>query len=89
MKRICAVYRSPKKEGMYLYVDHQQDLADVPEALLQQFGKPERAMTLVLHPERKLARADVAKVMAAIADQGYYLQLPPQPEVPLSPRESR
>ena len=89
MKQICAVYRSPKKEGMYLYVDHHLDLAEVPEALLLQFGKPERAMTLVLHPDRKLARADVVKVMEAIAENGYYLQMPPQPEAPLSPRESR
>ena len=80
MKRICAVYRSPRTEGMYLYVDHHEDLAKVPEALLARFGKPARAMTLVLSPDRKLSRADVAKVMQEIADNGFYLQLPPQPE---------
>ncbi len=80
IKRICAVYRSPCTEGMYLYVDHQDDLAKVPEGLLARFGKPVRAMTLVLTAERKLSRADVAKVMQEIADNGFYLQLPPQPE---------
>ena len=80
MKRICAVYRSPQTEGMYLYVDHHDDLTKVPEALLPRFGKPVRAMTLVLTPERKLSRADVAKVMQEIADNGFYLQLPPQAE---------
>ncbi|MBW2939450.1 YcgL domain-containing protein [Zhongshania aquimaris] len=85
MKRICAVYRSSRTEGMYLYVDHQEDLARVPEELLSRFGKPQRSMTIVLHAERKLARADVARVMGEIENNGFYLQLPPQPER-LNPR---
>ncbi|CAA0088195.1 Protein YcgL [Zhongshania aliphaticivorans] len=85
MKRICAVYRSSRTEGMYLYVDHQEDLSRVPEDLLKRFGQPQRSMTLVLNAERKLARADVNKVMAEIAEKGFYLQLPPQPES-LNPR---
>ncbi|MBQ0760580.1 MAG: YcgL domain-containing protein [Gammaproteobacteria bacterium] len=85
MKRICAVYRSSRTDGMYLYVDHKEDLSRVPDDLLARFGKPARAMTLVLHSERKLVRADVAKVMEEIADKGFYLQMPPQPER-LNPR---
>lgn len=77
MKKICTIYRSPKKEGMYLYVDKAEDLARVPDVLLKTFGKPERAMTLLLHAERKLARVDVAKVMDGIDEQGFYLQMPP------------
>ena len=79
-KQLCTIYRSPKKEGMYLYVDKQDDLSRVPESLLQRFGKPELAMTLALSTDRKLARADVGKVLASIAEQGYYLQMPPSPE---------
>ena len=37
-------------------------------------------MTLALSLDKKLARADVAKVLEAIREQGYYLQLPPSPE---------
>jgi uncharacterized protein YcgL (UPF0745 family) len=85
MKKICAVYRSSSTEGMYLYVDHQEDLARVPEALMARFGKPQRAMTLVLSPEKKLARADVNKVMSEITSNGFYLQLPPKAEW-LNPR---
>ena len=80
MKKICTIYRSPKQEGMYLYVDKSEDLARVPEALLQRFGKPEQAMTLVLHPERPLARADINKVLAALEEPGYFLQMPTQPD---------
>jgi Uncharacterized protein conserved in bacteria len=77
---ICCVYRSTKKEGTYLYIDKSRGLDVVPEALLELFGKPQQAMTMLLTAERKLARADVTKVLAALAEQGYYLQLPPPPE---------
>ena len=62
---------------MYLYVDKQRGIADVPDALLQTFGPPESVMTLLLTPERKLARAEAAAVLDAIEHQGFYLQMPP------------
>ncbi len=79
-KVLCSVYRSSRNEGMYLYVDKKEELARVPEALLQTFGKPELAMSLALYPERKLARADVNKVLEALVQTGFYLQMPPKPE---------
>ena len=89
MRRICTIYRSAKHEGMYLYVDKAEDTERVPEALLKRFGQPERTMTLLLEEGKKLARADVKDVLQAIDENGFYLQLPPQPEAPLSPREDR
>lgn len=77
MKTICSVYRSPKKEGMYLYVEKAKGLNDVPEALLKQFGKPEHAMVLVLQPEKKLARVDALAVLESLTEKGFYLQMPP------------
>ena len=65
---------------MYLYVDKQEDLERVPDALLKRFGKPEPAMTLVLTPERQLARVDIKKVLAGLEEQGFFLQMPPQPD---------
>ena len=65
---------------MYLYVDKQEDLERVPDALLKRFGKPEQAMTLVLTPERQLARVDIKKVLAGLEEQGFFLQMPPQPD---------
>ena len=76
-KTICIIYRSPKKEGMYLYVNKSEDLSRVPEALLARFGKPEHAMVLVLHPERELARVDVKQVLAELDEKGFFLQMPP------------
>ena len=65
---------------MYLYVEKAKGLAAVPEALLTQFGEPQLAMTLALHPGRALARADIETVLQALDTQGFYLQMPPQKE---------
>ena len=77
MSRLCQVFRSSRKEESYLYVDKARGLQDVPESLLAQFGEPSPVMTLLLSPERPLARADAAAVLTSIEQQGYYLQMPP------------
>ena len=76
-KIMCSVYRSPNKEGTYIYVPKNDPFEQVPEALLQQFGTPGHVMDLLLTPERSLARVDVREVMAAVGNQGYFLQMPP------------
>lgn len=80
MKIICEIYRSPKEEGMYLYVKKEEGLSKVPEELLKVFGKPQQAMVLLLTPGKKLAHASVEKVAESIETQGFYLQLPPRNE---------
>lgn len=77
MKQLIQVYKSPRKDEMYLYVDRQEDLKRVPEALMAQFGSPQSVMVIPMTPERKLARADAAEVLASIQEQGFYLQMPP------------
>jgi hypothetical protein len=71
------VFRSRRNADTYLFVDHHEGFARVPEALLREFGGAERAMTLALTPERRLARAQAADVLRAIRESGFYLQLPP------------
>ncbi|QFU76162.1 YcgL domain-containing protein [Halioglobus maricola] len=80
MKLICEIFRSPQKEEMYLYVEKAKGLEDVPETLLKQFGEAESVMTIVLTPERKLARVDVAEVLEHIEANGFFLQMPPTPQ---------
>lgn len=80
MKVLCSIYRSTRKDGMYLYVPREKGLTEVPEPLLKLFGKPEHAMDMVLTEERKLAREDILQVLANLKDQGYHLQMPPQQE---------
>lgn len=76
MKLITNVYRSKRKEGMYLYIEKSAGLENLPAALLKQFGTPEHAMVLVLTPDKKLANADIGKVIKAVQTEGFYLQMP-------------
>lgn len=76
-KVLCDVYKSRKKDEAYLYVSRKDALSRVPEALLDTFGKPELALTLMLSADKPLARADVSKVLKALEEQGFYLQMPP------------
>ncbi|WP_343596741.1 YcgL domain-containing protein [Acinetobacter sp.] len=79
----CDIYRSSKKDEMYLYVaTSTQENADpfevVPEAVLQAFGKATFVMHLELHEQRKLARANVLHVMDSLHTKGFFLQMPPE-----------
>lgn len=76
----CAIYKSPQKEGMYLYVAKRDQFDAVPEALRQMFGKPQFVMLFHLDGEKLLKRAKNAEVLQAIKTQGYFLQMPPPPE---------
>ena len=83
----CDIYRSNKKEGMYLYVQKPDDgttpnptgaLHVLPSALQGAFGLPSWVMTLEITPERKLAQVMGEQVLQSIAQKGYFLQLPPE-----------
>lgn len=76
-KILCDIYKGEKKDEMYLYVTKQDGLDNVPEALLDGFGELTLVTTLVLTESRKLARADILKVMAELNKNGFYLQMPP------------
>lgn len=79
-KRICSIFKSPRKNEMYLYVDKKEGLDRVPDELLSIFGAPVPVFDLLLTAQRKLAREDVAQVLANIEQQGYHLQMPPPPD---------
>ncbi len=74
---LCQVYKSPRQEYMYLYVEQSTGLQRIPADLLARFGEPEQVMILLLDADRKLARVDVELVRQAIRKQGFFLQLPP------------
>lgn len=74
---ICAVYKSPKKSELYLYVPKKEDFSRVPAELLQHFGKPVLVTVLALTPGRQFARVEPQKLQLALETQGFYLQMPP------------
>ncbi|MFN3881563.1 MAG: YcgL domain-containing protein [Nitrincola lacisaponensis] len=77
---ICSIYRSARKDEMYLYVDKRDGLKPVPEALMERFGKAVHVMDMPMTPGRTLARVDAEKVLEAIRDKGFFLQMPPPKE---------
>ena len=71
------VYRSDKRADTYLYLASDRAFDSLPAALLQQFGEGQAFLDLELQASTKLAQAEAPAVLAAISDQGFYLQLPP------------
>lgn len=74
---LCFIYKSLKKDALYLYVDKKDDFSAIPELLLHSIGTPEFVMELELTPERTLAREDIHQVMRELSDKGFFIQLPP------------
>lgn len=86
---LCAVYKSVKKDGAYLYVRKRDDFGAVPEVLLQSFGAPVLVTLINLAGREHLANADIVKVRQQLTEQGFYLQLPPPPEDLLAQHKRR
>ncbi|OTA15678.1 Protein YcgL [Xenorhabdus vietnamensis] len=77
---ICVIYRSPKRDQTYLYIERKGDFSRVPEDLLKTFGEPQYSMMISLSERQNLANADIEKVKTALNEQGFYLQVPPPVE---------
>ena len=74
----CWIYKSSRKDEMYLYLAREDAFEDLPEELMAQLGRPLTVMQLDLDPRRKLSRADVKEVINSLLTEGYYLQMPPK-----------
>lgn len=81
----CSIYKGAKKLDHYLYVEREDDFTRVPEDLLSMLGELTLVMSIELTEARKLAQADVQRVMQLLEEQGYYLQVPPRPELGENP----
>lgn len=77
MNKPCWIYKSSKKEEMYLYLAREDSFDEVPELLMARFGRARLVMQLDLHEARPLARANTAIVMQQLDEEGYFLQMPP------------
>jgi uncharacterized protein YcgL (UPF0745 family) len=75
---LCAIYKTRKKQGMYLYVPKKDHFDDVPDVLKEMFGKPELVTILALDKHKALANVDKQKLIDALTNEGFYLQMPPK-----------
>ncbi len=72
----CSIYKSSRKEDVYIYVEKEGDFSRLPETLLNMMGELKFVMNLELGAGRKLAQADVVEVRAKLKEEGFYLQMP-------------
>lgn len=76
-KMHCYIYRSKRKDELYLFLAKEEDFDCVPEGIRKGLGQLEKAMELDLTPESKLARSNAAEVMKNLKEHGFHIQLPP------------
>lgn len=76
----CTVYRSSKRDELFLYVKHKQNLSELPKPLIDSLGDLELVMNLLLTDGKKLSRVDAQEVLNSLEEQGYFLQMPPSPD---------
>ena len=81
----CAVYKSKNKDETYVFIPTETPLSDLPDKLLKVLGQADMVMTLNLTPEKKMARGTAAEVIKSIEEQGFYLQMPINPQLDINP----
>ena len=74
------IYKSLRKGDTFVYLAARDDFARLPEPLRSQLGELSFVLDVALTPERRLAREDVQVVRANLAERGFHIQFPPQPD---------
>jgi uncharacterized protein len=77
------VYKSLRKADTYVYLASRDDFTRLPEPLRGQLGALQFVLDVVLTPDRKLARQNVAVVRENLAMRGFHVQFPPSVEDPM------
>ncbi len=75
------VYKSLRKDDTYVFLAARDAFDRIPAAVRESLGRLESVLEVELHPGRRLARADAGQVMEALDSRGFYLQVPPRPEL--------
>ncbi len=81
----CHIYKSLKKDETYVFIPVTTELSDLPKELLTVLGQTEKIMTLKLTPEKKMARGTAEEILNSIEQQGFYLQMPENPQLNVNP----
>ncbi len=73
------IYKSSRKDELYLYITIKDDFSAVPQTLYDSMGnEPIFVMEITLSADKPLARENVKKVMENLQEQGYHVQMPPR-----------
>ena len=68
---LCAIYKSLRKPGCYLYISKRDDFSAVPDVLMQSFGKPKFLMPFNLKGSKLLVHADKNEVMEKLLSKDF------------------
>ena len=71
----CWIYRSNRRDELYLYLAKENAFNEIPAELMDRFGTPTLVMELDLHPGRRLEREETARVIANLREQGFHLSM--------------
>lgn len=75
---LVTIFKGSREKELYVFVPRETGETNIPDELCQRMGEIQEVMTIKISADKKLARADAARVLTCIAEQGYYLQLPPE-----------
>ena len=75
------VYKTAARPLTFLFVPSDVQPDCWPADLCALFRAPEKVLSIRLTPDRTLAAQSATSVMEAIRARGYFLQLPPDPQV--------
>ena len=73
----CNIFNCARKSDTYLYLKAGMRPEELPAALRTLLGDLQQFLTLEISENSKLAQVSADDVLAALNDQGYFLQMPP------------
>lgn len=77
------IFRSERKEGLYVYLKEKENLQSLPAPVLKQLGNATFTMEIELTADSKLGQEDAATVLGSLESQGFHLQMPRNIELEL------
>jgi len=79
----CTIYKTPKRQGAYLYISASTLPDALPESLQQLFSDRVEVLQLTLTATTLLASEDTLQVLANLQRDGFHLQLERSPTADL------
>ncbi|MCL1603395.1 YcgL domain-containing protein [Succinatimonas hippei] len=73
--QLVFVYKSLKKNNMFLYLARKDAFADVPSGLLDAFGAPKFVLMFALSKKRTLVKVTHEELSKALTEKGYFLRI--------------
>ncbi len=70
---LCSVYRSVKKEGIFLYIRSGYSVTELPQDLKDLVGQTYHVLNLDLSKVTRLQQVDPKELEQRLQDEGYFL----------------